>query len=201
MGDQSLALALAFYDDPELVHDILNAYTTTVMRIWDKMTAVLDFDLIECWEDMAYRSGALVSPAIFRNFLQPQFRKIRAYADAHRIPIVLVDSDGFIEPLTALILKSGVNALYPFKMQSGNDTAKMLRMHPALGALGGLDKRVMSHGQAAIDAELKRARELIRIGRFIPGPDHFVLSDVTYANYAYFMRGLRRVVLEARPRA
>ena len=103
MGDQSLALALAFYDDPELVHDILNTYTTTVMRIWDKMTAVLDFDLIECWEDMAYRSGALVSPAIFRNFLQPQFRKIRAYADAHRIPIVLVDSDGFIEPLTALI--------------------------------------------------------------------------------------------------
>lgn len=197
MGDE--ALALAFYDDPGLVHDIMSTYTDTAIAIWDRMTAVLDFDLIECWEDMAFRSGALVSPATFRAFMQPQYRKIRAYADAHHIPIVLVDSDGYIEPLTALMLESGVNALYPFEVQSGNDVGSMLRRHPGLGALGGLDKRVMSLGQAAIDAELERARQLIRIGRFIPGPDHFVLSDVTYASYAYFMRGLREVVLTTQP--
>jgi hypothetical protein len=196
MGDE--ALALAFYDDPDLVHDILDTYTSFAQQIWERMTAVLDFDLIECWEDMAYRSGCLISPATFRRFLQPQYRRIRAFADAHRIPIVLVDSDGYIEPLTALMLESSVNALYPFEVQSGNDMAKMLHTHPALGALGGLDKQVMSRGRPAMDAELDRARNLIRIGRFIPGPDHFVLSDVTYANYAYFMRGLRQVVMNTR---
>ncbi|MHB1354676.1 MAG: hypothetical protein ACYCZF_01725 [Anaerolineae bacterium] len=197
MGDE--VLAFAFYDDPDLVHDILDTYTSFALRTWERMTDVLDYDLIECWEDMAYRSGCLISPATFRRFLQPQYRRIRAFADAHRIPIVLVDSDGYIEPLTALMLESGVNALYPFEVQSGNDVAGMLHTHPDLGALGGLDKRVMSHGQPAIDAELERARALIRIGRFIPGPDHFVLSDVTYASYAYFMRGLRQVVLETQP--
>lgn len=197
MGDE--ALAYAFYDDPGLVHDILDSYTTLALRIWERMTTDLDFDLIECWEDMAYRNGCLISPATFRHFLQPQYRRIRAFAEAHRIPILLVDSDGYIEPLTSLMLESGVNALYPFEVQSGNDVASMLHLHPMLGALGGLDKRVMSQDQPAMDAELERARALIRIGRFIPGPDHFVLSDVTYASYAYFMRGLRQVVLETRP--
>ncbi len=197
MGDE--ALAYAFYDTPDLVDDIMTTYTDVAISLWERMLSELDFDLIECWEDMAYRSGALVSPAVFRRFMQPHYRRIRAFADVHRIPIVLVDSDGLIDALTGLMLESGVNALYPFEVQSGNDLAGLLQRYPQLGALGGLDKRVMSQGRAAIDAELERARGLIRIGRFIPGPDHFVLSDVTYASYAYFMQGLRRVVMETRP--
>ena len=57
----------------------------------------------------------------------------------------------------------------------------------------------MARGRAAIDREMERARGLIRKGRFIPGPDHFVLSDVTYANYRYFMESLREVVMTTRP--
>ncbi len=197
MGDE--ALAYAFYDDPALVHDIMTTYADMAMAIWSRMLAQVDFDLIECWEDMAFTSGALVSPATFREFLAPQYRRLRAFADAHRIPIILVDSDGYIEPLTALMLECGVTTLYPYEVQSGNDAARMLDRHPALGIIGGLDKRVMAQNEAAIDAEVERARGLIRKGRFIPGPDHFVLSDVTYAHYRYFMQRLREVVMTTRP--
>jgi hypothetical protein len=31
-----------------------------------------------------------------------------------------VDSDGYIEELTELMLESGVTALYPYEMQEGN---------------------------------------------------------------------------------
>lgn len=199
MGDE--ALAYAFYDDPALVDDIMTSYTDMALAIWERMTADVQFDLIECWEDMAFRSGALVSPAVFRRLLAPQYRRIRAFADAHNIPIVLVDSDGNIERLTGWMLEAGVNVLYPFEVQSGNDLARLLREQPTLGALGGLDKRVMAQGRAAIDAEMERARALIRIGRFIPGPDHFVLSDVSFTHYRYFMERLREVVLTTRPGA
>ncbi len=57
----------------------------------------------------------------------------------------------------------------------------------------------MAWGREAIDAEVERARGLIRLGRFIPGPDHFVLSDVSCANYCYFMERLREVVMETAP--
>jgi len=46
---------------------------------------------------------------------------------------------------------------------------------------------------------MQRARELIAGGCFIPGPDHFVLSDVSFANYRYFMERLREVVMTTRP--
>ena len=50
-----------------------------------------------------------------------------------------------------------------------------------------------------MDAETERARALIRQGRFIPGPDHFVLSDVTFDSYRYFMTSLREVVMTTQP--
>ena len=52
---------------------------------------------------------------------------------------------------------------------------------------------------AALDAEMEKARRLIRGGRFIPGPDHFALSDTPYENYKYFMDRMREVILTTKP--
>jgi len=197
MGDENLAYA--FYDQPELVHDMMEHYTTMAIEIWEKQAAEVDFDLIECWEDMAYNSGSLISPDTFREFMTPQYRRIREFAEAHDIPIVLVDSDGFIEDLTGLMLEAGVNAMYPYEVQCGNDVARVLERYPEIGCVGGLDKQCMARGRDAIDAEIDRARRLIEMGRFIPGPDHFVLSDVTFESYRYFMERLREVCLTTRP--
>ena len=157
-------------------------------------------DSAEFWEDMASKNGSLISPATFREFMKPQYLKVARFAEEHGIRILLVDSDGFIEGLTELMLESGVTALYPYEVQAGNDVPRMLDTYPRLGIIGGLDKNVMAAGKDAIDREMERARALIRKGRFIPGPDHFVLSDVTFASYRYFMESLREVVMTTRPR-
>lgn len=197
MGDE--ALSYMFYDDPELVHEIMDYYTDMALGIWSRMCVEVDFDLIEFWEDMASKNGSLISPATFREFMKPQYLKVAKFAEEHGIKILLVDSDGFIEGLTELMLESGVTALYPYEVQAGNDVAKMLDTYPQLGILGGLNKNVMAEGKDEIDREMERARALIRKGRFIPGPDHFVLSDVTFANYRYFMESLREVVMSTKP--
>jgi hypothetical protein len=193
LGDE--ALAYAFYDEPALVHDIMDSYTDMAIAVWEKMTPAVDFDLIECWEDMASRNGPLISPAMFREFLAPNFRKIAEFARRHGIEIILVDSDGRVEDLTGWMLEAGVTALYPYEAQAGNDLDRVRRRHPKVGVIGGLNKNAMAAGKDAIDREIEKARKLIRGGRFIPGPDHFVLSDVTFENYRYFMERLREAVL------
>jgi hypothetical protein len=45
----------------------------------------------------------------------------------------------------------------------------------------------MIEGPKIIDPEIGKARELIKFGRLIPGPDHFVLSNVSFENYRHFM--------------
>jgi len=199
MGDENLAYA--FYDKPELVHDIMNYYTEMAIHIWKKMVKDVDFDLIECWEDMASKNGSLISPKTFREFMTPCYRKIAAFAREHGIKVILVDSDGFIEDLTELMLEGGVTALYPYEVLAGNDVARTLDRYPKVGVIGGLRKECMYEGKEAIDREIEKARTLIRKGRFIPGPDHFVLKTCTFANYRYFMERLREVVMTTPPEA
>ena len=197
MGDVNLGYA--FYDQPDLVHDMMDSYTDMAIELWEKQVAEVDFDLIECWEDMAFRSGSLISPKTFREFMTPNYRRIAEFAADHGIQIILIDSDGYIEELTELMLEGGVTALYPYEVQSGNDVARVLDRFPTVGCVGGLDKQVMARGREAIDREMDRARGLIEKGRFIPGPDHFVLSDVSCADYCYFMEQLREVVMTTTP--
>lgn len=193
LGDETLMLAM--YDDPEWIHDIVNTYIDMCIDIWKRMVRDVAFDLIECWEDMAYNSGSLISKQHFDHFLAPQYKKIRDFAGNSGIPLVLVDSDGYIMDLAHWMSEAGVNCMYPFEVQAGNSVPKVRSELPGMGCIGALDKNCMSAGGSAIDDELERARLLIRGGRCIPGPDHFVLEDVPYENYERFMRGLRDVIL------
>lgn len=193
MGDE--ALFLAIYDSPDMVHDIIETYIGMCMRIWKSMAADVEFDLIECWEDMAYKSGPLISKGHFDEFLAPHYRAIRDFAGNAGIPLVLVDCDGNIMELASWMNEAGVNAMYPFEVQSGNDIAAVRGRLPGMGCIGGLEKNCMAKDRDAMDRELEKARVLIKSGRCIPGPDHFVLEDVPFGNYTYFMQGLRDIVM------
>lgn len=193
MGDE--ALGYAIYDEPDMVKDMMSAYTDMCIKIWEILCCDVDFDLIECWEDMASKTGSIISPATFNEFMAPEYRKIRSFADAHKIPIVLVDSDGYIDNLAPLMYESGVNAMYPFEAGAGCDVIDTLTKLPKMGALGCLEKNACALGRDAIDEQIEIARKFIKFGRIIPGPDHFVLSNVTYENYSYFMNRLHDVIM------
>jgi uroporphyrinogen-III decarboxylase len=197
MGDE--ALCYAFYDDPGLVHEIMDGYVSFCLTLWERLCAKVQFDLIESWEDMASKTGSIVSPAIFSEFLAPNFHRIRDFADAFHIPLVMVDCDGNINALVKQMNDCGVNALYPFEVGAGCDPDRALRELPSMSALGCLEKNACALGEEAIEAQMVRAKELIRNGRCIPGPDHFVLENVSFSGYQRFMDRLRQVVLSTRP--
>ena len=58
---------------------------------------------------------------------------------------------------------------------------------------GGVDKRALAHGPAAIDAELERVRPLIADGGYIPHTDHSIPPDVSYADFLYYTRRIAEV--------
>ncbi|MEW6753785.1 MAG: uroporphyrinogen decarboxylase family protein [Candidatus Latescibacterota bacterium] len=197
MGDEALLLAL--YDDPGLVHDLMDGYTDMLLSLWGRLVEEVEFDLVEFWEDMASKNGALLSPAAFRQFMLPNYRRVAEFARRHRIPVILVDSDGYTDELASLMVEGGVTAMYPFEVGAGCRPEVVRQRLPEFGIVGGLAKESMIHGRSTIDEAMVRARELIRLGRCIPGPDHFVLSNVSFANYRYFMERLREVVMTTEP--
>ena len=196
LGDETLCIMM--YEDRELVQDIISTYIDMCFAIWKKMVTDIEFDIIECWEDMAYKSGSIISKNHFTEFLAPQYKRIRDFAGNAGIPIVLVDSDGNIMELAEWMAEVGVNSMYPFEVQSFNDIPHIRKYLPEMSCIGGLDKECMARDKHSMDAELEKARQLIPLGKFIPGPDHFVLENVPFENYEYFMRGLKRVVFETK---
>ncbi len=73
-------------------------------------------------------------------------------------------------------------------MAAGNDIVDFrTRFGRRMAFRGGIDKRAMANGGAAIEAEIARVRPVIDSGGYIPGCDHGVPSDVSWPDYVRYV--------------
>jgi hypothetical protein len=187
-------LLLLFYDDPDLIHTMMEDLTSFWLSIYEKVCQQVRIDLIHIWEDMSGKNGPLISPAMMREFMLPQYKHIKAFADAHKIPVFAVDTDGDVERMIPVLVEGGVNMLLPFEVIEGcKSIVDYRREYPSLCIMGGISKLEIAKGREAIDGELERLREVFDIGTgFIPALDHLVPPEVSYADFKYFVRQLRQ---------
>ncbi len=185
MGVEACLIAMA--QEPELIEDI----NTTLCDLWHALLSRLfdeiRIDAIYTWEDMASKNGSLISPDMFRRFLTPYYQKLMGLADERGATIKLVDSDGHMHQLTPLFLEAGLNGIFPYEVQAGNDVPYLLQTYPDLHALGHIDKRAMAKDKAAMEAEIERLRPILGLGRFIPHMDHAIPPDVSWEHYQYMV--------------
>jgi uroporphyrinogen decarboxylase len=192
-------LAFLFYDDPALLHEILDTLCDLWVTLLDRVQKDITLDWYFIWEDMCSKNGPLISPALFREFLLPRYKRFTAALRTAGCRHILVDSDGDQRPLTPLWVEGGVTILFPWETQFGLDITEVRRRHPKLGMIGGINKFALAHGREAIDEELKKIPFMLERGRYIPGLDHNVPSDVSWDNYRYFYDRLRDLIWKYPP--
>jgi uroporphyrinogen decarboxylase len=141
------------------------------------------------WEDMAYRNGPLISPAMFREFMLPYYKRMTGFLRDHGVDIVIVDSDGDMSLLLELFVEGGVTAMLPFEVRAGMDVLKVRReLGKRMAIIGGIDKHELAKDRAAIDRELlTKLPPLLKTGGFVPTVDHRVPPTVPYENYRYYV--------------
>ena len=187
-------LSMLFYDDPELILDIQEHMTRLKLRVLERALEQVKLDGAWLSEDMAYNQGPLLSPAMYRKFILPYYKRLTAFLAHYGVDIVVVDSDGNVNQLVPLLIESGVTVAMPFEVRAGNDVREIRRKFPRFGIIGGIDKMALLAGKAAIDAELEKMKELLPLGGFIPTVDHRVPPDVPYANYVYYLEEKWRII-------
>ncbi len=179
-------ISVAFAEDPdwiaEMMDHLLDIYLRVSRFIVDRGIRP---DLSGWWEDMCYNHGPLISPAMFREFLVPRYRQVTDFWRAHGVDRAVVDSDGNIHALAPLWIEAGIQILLPCEA-AHTDTLRLRRENPDAFLMGGVDKRALARGRAAIDAELERVRRIMDFGRFMPHVDHLVPPDVPLADYLYY---------------
>jgi len=191
LGDE--ALCVLYYDDPALLHDIGNTYCRLLAKVRNAIRdSGLSIDKVIFWEDLAGNGGPIISPILFREFIQryyrqiiPEFTQIGAYHFEG-------DTDGNFDVLIPDFLDSGVTCLFPFEVNAGMDIVSTRQKYPSLVIHGGIDKRILNQDKAAIDSELKRKLPLmVKTGGYLCTVDHRIMLGSSYANVRYFMKTLK----------
>ncbi len=185
---------IAFYTMPDLIHEIMDHMTSLYLTVFEAVVQHVQVDVIHIWEDMCGRQGPLISPRHWEEFMGANYRRIKAFADKHNIPVISVDTDGNPDLIAPVMMQSGVNFLWPMEVAAGCDVNVWRREYPGLSLMGGIDKRVLAFGPEAIDCELERIRPAIEMGRYIPDLDHLIPNDVSWQNYAYYAERLKELV-------
>jgi uroporphyrinogen decarboxylase len=191
LGFENLCMLL--HDDPPWVREMIGFWSDYMSALLERMLAVFQPDLVRFGEDMAYKQFSMISPAMAREFLLPVWTRWGRILRARGVPLYDIDSDGYVGELIPLWIEAGVNVCDPMEVAAGNDLIAFRRQFGRKMAFqGGVDKRAMARGGAALEAEIARLQPLVDDGGFIPSCDHGVPADVSWPNYVRYVELLAR---------
>jgi uroporphyrinogen decarboxylase len=192
-------LMTAYYDTPDMLHAMGRDWARLCKGCIRRLRKRYGITLVNFWEDMCFRSGPMISPRTFREFMTPYYKEVISDARDQGVEFFWVDTDGDCSLVIPLFEEAGVNLLYPFEAQAGMDIVKVRADHPRMAILGGLDKRVLAKDRAAIEEEvMSKVPAMLKSGGYIAALDHTVPPDVPLENFKFYLELLKSRELAGR---
>ena len=98
-------------------------------------------------------------------------------------------ADGNIQALLPLWLDVGLNCMFPYEVNAGNDVVQARKEFGRdLLILGGFDKFALFDSKEAVLAQFRRLEPVLADGGFIPHIDHRCPDGVSFEMYQYYIR-------------
>ncbi len=194
MGVEGISYLYA--DDEELYDEIIDTVGTLCYRVTERMlSSGAKFDFIHFWEDICFKNGPLVKPAVFDEKIGPHYKRITELAAAYGINIASLDCDGLIDSLIPTWIKNGVNTMFPIEVGTWSASIKPWRQQygKEIRGVGGMNKTVFAYDYAAIDKEIQRLMPLVELGGYIPCPDHRIAPDAKWENVQYYCDRMHKI--------
>jgi len=129
VSDQGLARAIV-----GRITDHLIAIGREEIRRWHlRETGVWIFD------DMAYNTGPMFSPAVFEAVFLPAYQRMVGAFKAAGARYVFFHSDGDIRRFLDLLVAAGIDGINPIEPRAGMHLPELRRQYPRLILTGGMD--------------------------------------------------------------
>lgn len=187
----------AFYDEPELLHDI-NSFVLGFYEEWlGRLFSVIQPDVVYIQEDLSGKNGPMIPTDFFNEFVGDYYRKLIPLMKESGVGNVFVDTDGDFKRLIPSFLDAGVDGFLPMDVNAGMDINAVREEFPSLKFIGSFNKLEIAKGKEAIDREFARLLPVIRQGGYIPGTDHQVAPSTSLENYRYYIKRLKEAMKEA----
>ena len=186
----------AFYDDPELIHDMFSHWSNFVIEMIRPVLGTVKLDFAMFGEDLAGKNSALISPKIYEAFWYPYQDPIIDLLRAHDVPVICQWSAGQFENLLPSMMKHGFNCTWPLEVMADTDAPTLRQRFGRPLLMGGnIAKEAVIAGPEAIDREIERLMPLVRAGGFLPALDDMASPDMPFAHYRYMIERLQSITL------
>ena len=187
MGEENLCLA--YYDEPEMITDMLTTISDTALKVFERVTEVVRVDNLSVHEDMAGKSGSLVGPSLISKFIAPYYRRV--WDELHRQGCTLFsqDSDGNMNSVIDAFLDAGINVMYTCEPAAGMDIVALRKKHGNRVAFkGGIDKHVLRESKEDIRRELTyKMSSVTKGGGMVFALDSRIPNGTPLENYRYYV--------------
>ena len=187
-------LFFMYYDEPELLHDILNTFTNLWIAVFEEILADVQIDHVQIWEDISFGTGSMVSEDTIREFMVPYYQRLTGFLKEHGVKLIFVDTDGDCMDIIPLFIEGGVTGMLPFEVNCGMDVVKVRKVFPRLALMGGIPKSKLANGRAQIDELLKPVETVLKTGGYIPYADHFIPPEVHLDEFSYYREKLNALI-------
>jgi len=185
-------LAMMFYDQPKLVHEMMEYWTWFLMTLLDEPLSKIKVDSVMLNEDMAYKTASMISPEHIREFMLPRYQRLNRFFKDRGVEALLMDSDGHNGQIIDAFYPTGIDGISPVEIAANNDPELYLRKYPGIFLQGGIDKRELRFSRERVRAEVvKRYRTARKYGGYIPHVDHGVPPDIPLRNFLYMVELLK----------
>lgn len=187
---------LIYDEDEELFADIVDAYAEMQYQC---ARAVLEtgakFDFAHFWEDVCFKNGPLISPAVFDELCAKHYKKRCDLCHEYGIDVISLDCDGVTEKLIPTWFENGVNTMFPIEIGVWGDQFMPARKKYGKGMLGvgGMDKTAFRKDKAAVDVEIERIKRISAEGGFIPCPDHRLMPGSKFELVQYYAERIKEI--------
>lgn len=188
---------LAFYDEPQLMHDMNELIIQIYFEKLGKVLDILPADVIYISEDLSGSNGPMISSAFFDEFVGKYYRRLVPFLKEKGVQHIFVDTDGDFSKLIPNFIDSGIEGFLPMDVNAGMDIVEVRNKFPNIKLIGGFNKLKIALGKEAIDEEFVRILPVIKQGGFIPGCDHQVAPSTQFPLYVYYIERLKEAMRDA----
>ena len=187
----------AFYEEPDLMHDIFSYWSQFVMDTLRPVLGTVKLDYAMFGEDLSGKNGPLISPRIYDEFWYPYQDPIVRMFQEHDVPLICQWTAGQFEVLLPSMLEHGFNCTWPLEVLAGMEASALQERFGRDLLLGGnIAKEAVIAGPEAIDRELERLMPAIRRGGFIPALDDMGAPDMPFSHYRCLIEKLQAIRLD-----
>jgi uroporphyrinogen decarboxylase len=188
-GHEYMLLGMA--DDPEWVKDMVQTYTDLTLNHLEVLFAEEGTpDGMFFYEDMGFKTQPFMSPAMYREIMQPGHTRLFQYS--HSIGCkVIIHSCGHVAPLVPGLVEAGMDCLQAMEVKAGMDLPTLFRdFGDRLSFYGGVDVRcLISNDRKLIDEEMDR--KILPVvtggGGYVLHSDHSEPPEIEYETMRYFV--------------